>query len=125
MFIGNDYQRGLCLKKQLILDVCEPGMITAEVKCRGNKFNMFIFGSFELDDKEYIFGTEEQEYHASFSDKTKNVFPVIFAKKEKTCYVLSPTGSFGPQELELINETITYTMESKHVMSHYTQSRCD
>ena len=124
MFVGDDFPANLVLRKQLVVDVCEPFLRVVEVKCRNNMFRVFKFGSFEYDSDEYIYGTEESEYNNSFSDATKKVFPVVLAKRNKDGYVLSPLGSFKQKELEIINDNITYTLESQQTMRHYMSARC-
>lgn len=124
MIVTDEYPCNLVLKKQLILEVCEPFMRTVPVKCRNHQFNVFKFGTFEYNDQEYLFGTEEAEYNSSFSDNTKKVLPVVFARREKNNFVLSPMGSFRQDELEMINESITYALESQQTLSHYLVARC-
>ncbi|MBR6252454.1 MAG: hypothetical protein IKR04_01220 [Clostridia bacterium] len=124
MFVGEDFPANLVLRKQLVVDVCEPFLRVVEVKCRNNVFKVFKFGSFEFDSDEYIYGTEESEYNSSFSDATKKVLPVVLARREKDSYVLSPIGSFRQKDLDMINDNITYTLESQSTMSHYMVARC-
>ena len=124
MFVGDEFPANLVLRKQLVVDVCEPFLRVVEVKCKSNMFNIFKFGSFEYDSDEYIYGTEQSEYESSFADATKKVFPVVLARREKGGYVLSPLGSFSPKELEMINDNITYTLESQQTMRHYAVARC-
>ena len=57
-----DYQ--ISLDKTLVLDVCEPYMVVENVRhlAANDSFQIFVFGHFEVDDEEYIFGCEENEY---------------------------------------------------------------
>ena len=119
-----DNMGNLFLKKQLVLDVCEPHLREVEVQSRNNKFNLFRFGSLELGDEEYIFGTEEKQYESTYSDQTKKRFPVVIARKRAFDYELTPFGSFTSDEQEMISDTISYTLEVQQTMSHYMLARC-
>ena len=85
---------------------------------------MFQFGMFELDNGEYAFGTEESQYNSTFHSKKDQQFPVIFARKIKGGYFLTPWGSFTPHQQEVINDTIRYSLEVRQTASHYLPNRC-
>ncbi len=117
-------QRSLNLKKDLVVNVCEPYIKTVEVKCHNNKFKLCRFGRLEVDDTEYVFGTEENQYNSAFSDSTQKVFPVVIAKKRFSDYELVPFDNFRECEQDMIRDAINYTLESQQTMTHYMLSRC-
>jgi hypothetical protein len=90
-----------------------------------------VFGSFELGDYEQkiLFGTEEEEYNKVFNSKRIRRFPLVFAEVKTTGHgdevlVKKPLSSFSSNELELIEDCIKYTLESRRTMSRYALSRC-
>ena len=122
-----DYQ--ISLDKTLVLDVCEPYMIVETVRhlAANDSFQIFVFAHFEVDDEEYIFGCEENEYKYCLEHDKKRI-PVIIARVHRLLGVprfnsLVQTGGFYPEELSTLEETITYTLESQRVASKYMQ-RC-
>jgi len=114
----------LFLKKQLVLDVCEPHIKKMEVNCHNNKFSIFKFGSLELGDEEYIFGTEQSQYEAAYSDSSTQRLPIIIAKKRFSDYVLTPLDNFSSDEQDMLRDAISYTLEVQQAMSRYMLARC-
>jgi len=121
--------RDVFLKKQLILDTCEPFIEKKEVSIRKKKsFNMCCFGKFEIGGSEFIYGAEENSYNSIFNDKSATQFPIIFAKikhtpKNDTFYELAPKGDFSETDIDAIVECINHTLEEKRVIRHYVP-RC-
>ena len=117
--------REIFLKKQLIIDACEPYIETKPVNLHRKKsFNMCCFGKFELGDSEFIFGSEENNYNAIFNDQKATQVPIVFAKvkkgkKGKPLYELAPKGDFTESDIEIIEECINHTLEGQRVISHY------
>ena len=115
------------LPKDLIVDVCEPYIEVEKVLIHGSFFNLCRFGSFELGDTEYIFGTEEEHYNSVFDNASVQKLPIVFAEKGKKndtiFYTMVAKGYFRPEILENIEDIINYTLESQRVMAKY-QTRC-
>ena len=114
------------LKKDLILDVCEPYMQKVRVFFYGTSFNLFKFGTFEYEDETFAFGTEENEYNSIFANGSyDSKLPIVFARiletdDGDTAYELVPQGRFTDLELDSIEETIEYSLESQRTMAHYS-----
>ncbi len=124
-----DFVRELFLKKQLIIDACEPYIDTRPIYLhKKESFNMCCFGRFELGEKEFIYGSEENNYNAIFNDQKATQVPIVFAMKKKgqkgtTFYELAPQGDFSQDELNIIGKCIEHTLEGQVVAKHYG-ARC-
>ncbi len=124
--------QGIAVSKQQVLDLLEPHVPLERIDTDyDTTFNMFKFGSFEIDCDRYVFGTEEHQYHATMRSHSKRseVFPVVIAKVNEPfgkdpSYKMVPAGTFTDQELELIEEMIHYTFSVQFAASHYYQTRC-
>ncbi len=122
----------MVLPKDLILDVCEPYVTTETVRKDAKKsIRICVFGSFEFGDcdRRFIYGTEDSLYNSIFRDDSKIAFPLSFAEvsyssKGQCSMVLKPISSFTNTDLEIIEDSIRYTLESRRVCSHYSMSRC-
>ena len=124
----DDPFRELFIKKQLVIDVCEPFIQTLTVAFRDFTFSLQRFGSFEFDGDEYVYGCEESTYADAFDKDKISELPIVFAivskdKSGDSVYTLYPAGMFDSQEIEIILEEIEYTLESQRVASHYL-TRC-
>ena len=117
---------GIFLRKDLVLDVCEPYIELIRVNCPIEFFNMFKFGTFEFNNETYAFGTEENEYNESFNNGCSSArIPVVFARiieddDGETTYEFVSTHYFDSSELENIEDTIEYSLESQRVAMHYS-----
>ena len=123
------FVRDVFLKKQLIIDTCEPYIETKKVSIHKKpSFNMCCFGRFEFGENEFIYGAEENSYNSIFNDQAATQVPIIFAKikrgpKKSTFYELAPKGDFTDNDIDAIIEGINQALEGKRVMGHYG-TRC-
>ena len=82
------------------------------------------FGSFEIDGREYVYGTGLEEYMHVFNDSKATCYTLSFALKTKKGYVLAPTFDFSEEEFGDIKDSIQYYFSSQQTMSHYMAARC-
>ena len=116
----------LTLQKQIVSDVLEPFIIPITVSDSKNRFsiNFMKFGTFEIGEREYIYGTSFEEYMHVFNDANSTHYPLSFALKTKKGYVLAPTLDFSEEEYGDIKDSIQYYFDSQQAMSHYMAARC-
>lgn len=113
------------LRKSLVLDVCEPYMEKVTVTHPGFSFELYKFGTFELGNSRYAFGTEEHEYeYAVSSAPYESKLPIVFARvieddDGNTSYEFVPTSFFLEDSAFSVDKTIEYSLECQQVAGHY------
>lgn len=129
----NRYMRNLTLDKQKVKEAYRDTFQTVPVKFSkrdGSYFNLIAFGKFELNDTEFIFGTEEEEFKASMADPQKTRLPITIAEKMSIGFNLTPWFDFDMDEQDRISECIGEKLDndkrySELIMSHYSnEGRC-
>lgn len=127
--LGEEKQNLLSISRQLVLDVCEPFLFVKTVQTKlKDCLRIYQFGSFEVGDEMYIFGTEENQYHYSLKHEDKRL-PVIIAKvyhfgMENEYNEMIYSGGFSERNLVMLADIIQYTLESQQVAAKYLSSHC-